>query len=218
MEATPKAEAEVMTTSGPVAHFRDDFYRDGFRIIMLSLGMMIAAIGLLIIVSLYFFFHQVLPITFPVYEGWRVQSAVPIDRPYLRTADLLQWISQTLPAVLTIDFFNYDQQLKKATPYFTANGWTKFMELTNTSMNHDEIVKNKVFVQSQAAGAPVILNQGIVEGRHGWWVQMPIDVRYSSVDGNNRVTRLIIQALVVRVPTLDNLEGAVIDNLIVKQG
>lgn len=206
------------TTTSEVAYFRDDYYRDGFKTLLLSLAMIVGSIGLLIVLSLYFFLHQVLPITFPTYEGFRVQPDVPVNRPYLHVADLLQWVSQTLPSIMDLDFINYNTELKAATPFFTPNGWTKYLSLTNTYMSYDEISKNKVFVQANASGAPVILNQGVVEGKYGWWVQMPLDVRYSGVDGNTRNKRLVIQALVVRVPTLNNLDGVAIENMIVNQG
>ncbi len=217
MEA-PQSEVESHSTNSPFVQLKDDFYRDGFRVVMLSFAMVVATIALLIIISLYFFFHQVLPINFPVYQDWRVQAEVPVNQPYLRVADLLQWVSQAVPALLTIDFINYDQELKKVAPYFTSNGWAKFMALTNTYLNHDDILKNKIFVQAQPSGAPVILNQGAVDGKYAWWVQIPIDVRYSGIEGNNRMTTFLIQVLVIRESTLDNLDGVVIDNLIAKQG
>ncbi len=218
MQSTPQAAKETVESSSQVAHFRDDYYRDGFRVVLLSLAMVGSAIGLLIVLSLYFFLHQVLPITFPVYDDFRVQADVPVDRPYLHIPDLLQWVSQTMPIILALDFVNYNTEQKSAAQYFTTNGWSKYLVLTNTYMGYDDVLKNKIFVQAIASGAPVVLNQGLVEGKYGWWVQMPIDVRYSGVEGNNRTIKLIVQTLVVRVPTLNNLDGVAIDNMIANQG
>ncbi len=204
--------------SSQVAHFRDDFYRDGFRVILLSLGMVVGAIGLLIVVSFYFLVHQVVPITFPVYQDWRIQADVPVDQPYLHIADLLQWVSKAMPQIFEFDFINYNQELQTDTVYFTNNGWAKFLALTSAYMSHDDVMKNKVFVQAIPSGAPVVLNQGAVDGKYAWWVQMPLVVRYSDVDGNNRDIKLLIQVLVIRVPTLDNLDGVAIENIIANQG
>jgi len=205
-------EAEIKTT---VITLHDHFYRDGFRVILLSLGMMAAAIILLIIISLYFFLHQVLPVSLPVYDGWRVQKEVPVTEPYLRVPDLLQWVSTALPSIFISNFVYYDRYLKIASRYFTETGFAKYKEALNIFMNPEEVLKNKLFVQATAAGAPVILNQGIVEGKYAWWVQMPIDVRYSNVDGGSHTTQLIIQVLVTRIPTLNNLEGVSIENMII---
>jgi intracellular multiplication protein IcmL len=215
MQTTAKVETENNTKSPGVAYFKDDFYRDGFRYVMLSLAMVVGAIGLLIVVSLYFFLHQVLPITFPVYADWRVQTDVPVDRPYLHTPDLLQWVSHTLPIVTAMDFVNYNTELKAMPPYFTANGWAKYLDFLKTYMSYDDMSKKKEFVAGVPSGAPVVLNQGVIDGKYGWWVQMPLDVRYSGIEGDNREVKVNIQALVIRVPTLNNLDGVAIENLIV---
>jgi intracellular multiplication protein IcmL len=67
-----------------------------------------------------------------------------------------------------------------------------------------------MFVNAQLTGAPFILNQGLLpEGKYAWRVQIPMNVSYSN--GNTR--SLIIVALVVRIPTLDNLYGVAIDDM-----
>ena len=42
---------------------------------------------------------------------------------------------------------------------------------------------------------------------------MPVNVSYSSLEGGKTLS-LVLQALVIRVPTLDNLYGVAIDNVI----
>jgi hypothetical protein len=71
-----------------------------------------------------------------------------------------------------------------------------------------------MFASSSPQRAPFILNQGLLLGRYGWWVQMPMTIKYI---GNNLVPAqtLKLQVLVVRVPTLNNLSGVGIDNIIV---
>lgn len=216
MQTVTETKQEKQLDVMEVVSLRDDFYRDGFHVIWLSIGLTVGAIGLLIIVSLYFFLHQVLPIRFPVYDGFRVQGDIPIDKPYLSIADLLQWVSEAMPDILSIDFVTYDQYTKEFEHYFTSTGWEKYNAVANIFINHDDIMKNKYFVSATAASAPVILNQGIIDGKYAWWIQMPINVSYSSVvQGEMHNTKLIAQTLVVRVPTLTNLKGIAIENLIV---
>lgn len=215
MQAIVKADKDDLRSSAKVAHLKDDFYRDGFRVVLLSLAMIVVAIGLLIILSLYFFLHQVLPINFPVYEDWRVQADVPLDRPYLHTADLLQWVSTAVPGVFAVDFLNYDQGIKNASRYFTPAGWPEYMAVTNTFMGHDEVLKKKDFVTASATGAPFVVNQAVEDGKYKWVVQMPIDVRYSGIEGGNQTTSLDVHVTVVRVSTLNNLDGIGIDSITV---
>lgn len=215
---TTTVAPEKQLGSTEIIRLRDDFYRDGFHMTWLSIALTLGAIGLLIIVSLYFFLHQVLPITFPVYDGFRVRGDVPVDKSYVPAADLVQWVSTVVPELFSTDFINQDQYLQNVGHYFTANGWAKYTNVVNIFMNHDDIVKNKYFISPTAAGAPVILNQGIIDGKYAWWVQMPINVSYSGgVDGIVRHTKLITQTLVIRVPTLNNLTGISIENIIVNR-
>lgn len=214
---TFQREAEQAKGEQMIAKLRDDFYRDGFQQVWLSIALTVAAIGLLIILSLYFFLHQVLPITFRVHEGFRVQADIPVDKPYVVTADLLQWLSTAVPEIFTIDFINYDQALQNFSRYFTATGWQKYTPVANIFINRDDIIKSKYFVSAAAAGAPIILNQGVLERKYAWWVQMPINVSYSGGEGESHTVKLIVQALVVRVPTWNNLEGIHIENMIVNR-
>jgi intracellular multiplication protein IcmL len=139
---------------------------------------------------------------------------VPLSVPYVSTPDLLQWTSDAVSTVFTLDFVNYEQELKSYTPYFTPDGWQKFLAQVNIFANFNTIQNQKLFLISGLAGAPYIIKQGLLQGVYGWWIQMPIKLSYSSAGGGN-TQQLTVQALVVRVPTLNNLRGVAIENMIV---
>src|SRR5579885_760780 len=140
MQFNKQAAEEQRLNGNRIAHLHDDFYRDGFQFIWLSIALTVSAIGLLIIISLYFFLHQVLPVTFSVYEDFRVQADVRVDKPYVHTPDLLQWASNAVPALFIIDFIDYNQSLQELSHYFTVNGWAKYLSTANVFINHDDIV------------------------------------------------------------------------------
>lgn len=200
-----------------VVRLRDDFYRDGFNKVLVALATILAAIGFLIAIILYLYFSEPAPLHFSTDREWRILPPVPLDQPYLNTPDLIQWVSETLPAVLTYDFVNYSTELKDKEQYFTPNGWKKYTDLINIYANYNTIQTSKMFVNSFADGAPFIINQGVLEGKYAWWVQMPINVHYITVDKSNGQP-LLIRALVVRVSTLNNLSGVAIENILVSRG
>lgn len=200
-----------------VVRLKDDFYRDGFYKIVFSLLSIIAAIIFLIILSLYIYFTKPQPVNFAADNEWRVLPPIPLDKPYLSTPDLIQWTSEVLPSVFTFDFINYSKQLKNSAHYFTKNGWNKFLEQVNVYANFNTIQNAKLFVNAEAAGAPFILSQGLLEGKYAWWIQMPFNIQYINVDKAS-VTPLVIQMLITRVPTLNNLYGVGIENIIVTKG
>jgi intracellular multiplication protein IcmL len=198
-----------------VVRLRDDFYRDGFYKVVFTLLAIGAAIVLLILASLYLFFSKPSPIQFVTADNeWRIVAPVSLDRPYLASADVLQWVSDALPAMFAYDFLNYDKRLKESQHYFTENGWNTFLDIINNYVNRETVDNIKLFVNASPNGAPVVLNQGILEKRYAWWVQMPLTLSYVSITGS-RSEEVKIQALVVRVPLLNNLDGISIENIIV---
>ena len=194
---------------------RDDFYRDGFGKILISLASVSVAIILLIAASVYLYLTKPVPVTFLVDKEWRVQKPVALDQPYLLSADLLQWVSNALANSFVYDFDHYDEQLKSASRYFTADGWKVFLNQLNIYANYNNVQKNKIFVNSAPTGAPFILRQGLLPGRrYAWWIQIPLLISYAGYNQSSS-DNVTLQVLVVRVPTLNNLMGVGIDNVIV---
>lgn len=197
-----------------VVRLKSDFYRDGFYRVIFAICTIIIAVCLLIAISLYLELTKPKPVVFAVEREWRMLPPVPLDKPYLNTADLIQWVSDAIPASFHFDFLKYTDQLQAANEYFTKPGWTKFLTILNTYANYNNIQNNKLFVTAAPRGAPVILNEGVPQGRYAWLVQMPIIVSYTSLDKATS-QELMLQALVVRVPTLNNLNGVGIEDIAV---
>ena len=200
-----------------VVELRDDFYRDSFGKMTLIIFSFCLAIGLLVAMSFYLYLAKPLPVTFAVADEWRVRPPVPLDQPYLSVPDMLQWVGDVVPKVFVYDFNRYNDQLKVASQYFTPEGWKIFLNQLNIYANYNNVQTYKQFITSAPAGAPFILNQGLLSGKYAWWVQMPITLSYQ---GNNQSAEktLTLQVLLVRVSTLDNLIGVAIDNVIVANG
>ncbi len=190
---------------------RKDFNRDGFRKILCVLGVFLVVIIMLIATSVYLLLDKPSPVTFSTDNEWRIVKPVPLDQPYLVQSDLIQWVSSVLPKLFDYDFINYKIELQKNEHYFTGNGWRKFLTVLNGYAAYEAITKAKLFVNGSPAGAPFILNQGLLERKYSWWVQMPMNINYS----NGYTEALDLQVLVVRTSTLDNLYGVMIDNIIV---
>lgn len=205
--------AEDVTT---VIQNRDDFYRDSFtKVVIVTIGIFIAIVAI-IALSIYLYLQKPPPVLFKVYKDWRVQDDIPLTEPYLSSPDMLQWVSNTLQTVFVFDFLNYNDQLKSYAQYFTKNGFKVFQNQLNNYANYNNVQNYKLFINGVAAGAPIILNRDIVQGRYGWWVQMPITINSVSYNRSNAQT-VTLQVLVVRVSTMDNLNGVAIDNVIAQK-
>lgn len=203
-----------------VVELREDFYRDSFSKVIIAIIGFSTALFVMIFLAIYLYIDQPPPIDFKTYEDFRVQAPVPVDKPYLSIPDLLQWVTNTIQSVFVFDFLHYNEQLKAAMPYFTDDGWKVFLNQLNTYADNTSIMTNKQFVNVTIAGSPFIVNQStgpqsLLAGRWSWWVQLPITLNYFSSYNRSYSQSLTLQILVVRVSTLNNLDGVGIDNVIV---
>ncbi len=207
------AEEELQVVS-----LKDDFYRDGFYKALSAFGILLVAIILLSAASLYLQFSKPSPVEFVTGDEFRTVPPVPVNLPYLKLPDLIQWVSDILPQAFHYDFVDYNDELKANMQYFTDNGWKNYSDLLKMYADANTIATSKLFVNATPDGAPFIINQGLLpEGYYGWWIQMPINLSYSSsIKGSN--IPLTMQVLVVRVPTLNNLSGIGIEKMIVTKG
>jgi intracellular multiplication protein IcmL len=182
--------------------------------VFVALVIAAAAVVVLVATSLYLYTHKPAPVTFYTDSDLRAFPLAPVSDPYVKQADLIQWFSEVIPQAFTFDFVNYQDQLKQVQPYFTSKGWDALLKQLDTYANEKTIETNKLFVNTSAGGTPTIPNQGMIEGRYGWWIQLPLKIHYTSLERHND-TPINLQALVVRVPTTNNLTGLAIDNIIV---
>jgi intracellular multiplication protein IcmL len=200
-----------------VVRLKDDFYKDGFFKILIALFTIITAVAFLFGLSIYLYTSKPAPVYFSTDDEWRILPPIPLDQVYLSTADLAQWVSDVLPNAFTYDFINYTKQLEGVAQYFTENGWQKFLEQVNTYANYNTVMASKSFINARPAGAPFVISQGLLDGRYAWWIQMPLNVNNITAEKSN-MQALSIRALIVRVPTLNNIYGIGIENIIVSQG
>lgn len=194
---------------------RSTFYRDEFsRVVLIVVGLALAIL-MLIIFSFYLHTDKPPPKIFAVGDEMRVQAPVPLDKPYLSTPEVLQWVADIVPKAFTYDFNRYNDQLKAYQQYFTSDGWQIFLNQLNIYANYNNVQAYKLFVNGVVDGAPFVLRQGVIQdsGRYGWWVQIPVNITYDGYQPP-ATKRLTLQVLVVRVPTLNNLMGVGINNII----
>ena len=89
-----------------VVTLRDDFYREGVRLVAAVTVILLTVIVTVVGVFAFLFLHKPPPVYFTVGDDWRVVQPVSVDRAYLNTADLVQWITNVLPKAFNLDFVN----------------------------------------------------------------------------------------------------------------
>lgn len=198
-----------------VVELMDEFYRDSFGRVLFIIASFAGCIVLSVGIAIYLSLNKPPPITFPVDVDMRVQGPIPLNQPYLSTPDLLQWVADVIPRSFVVDFNHYNDLLKVHSLHFTQNGWTNFLNQLNIVANYNNVQAYKLFVTSRPTAAPYVLREGVIpdSGVYGWWVQMPVIINYDGLKPPVN-KQLVLQVLVIRVSTLNNLLGVQIDNVI----
>lgn len=196
-----------------VIRLRNDFLRDGFKKIMISLIVVVTAIVLLIGTSIYLYVSKPLPVYFKTDNEWRTLLPVPEKLAYLNTFSLLQWVSNTFQNVFKYDFLNYKNQLQANREYFTENGWTVFSSIVNKYVTSQSLVDNRLFMNGFLHGAPYVTQEGVLNNvRYGWWVRVPMSIKFQGLEKSSSLLPEF-DVLVVRVSTLNNIYGVAIENM-----
>ena len=68
----------------------------------------------------------------------------------------------------------------------------------------------QLVVSAVATGTPVITQEGVVDGRYSWNVQIPLLLSYQSSSETNFSQPVIVTMLITRVPVLNNPRGIAI--------
>jgi hypothetical protein len=202
-----------------IVRLRSDFYRDGVYKLFIALVFMGVAIFLLLAASFSLYLEKPSPVVFHTDNEGRVFPPVPLDQPYISTADLLQWTSTVLPLSFSYDFMNYNSQSNDIEQYFSQNGWKKLQNLLVTYANPKTVLDSKLFILASPSAAPTVFNQGLINqgslaGRYGWWVQMPLDIRYTNAE-KAYTSSITVKVLLIRVPIVNDLSGIAIEDILV---
>lgn len=200
---------------------KNDFYRDGFRTILIFVGIITAAIVFLVATSIYLYVSKPPPVYFLTDNQWRTKPPVPVtDGTYPDAALLRQWLSNVVQSVLNFSFLNYDDTLKNSRQYFTDNGWQSFQNFLGQYATKDRVEKTRTFINGVLSAAPSIIRQGPfdVQNRYAWVLDAPVTIHYITPGTNPLSQQVRLNILIVRVPTLDNLYGVAIEKITLAPG
>ncbi len=195
-----------------VIRLRNNFYRDSYRRVLAGLLFLLVINGILCAVLGYLVTHRPGPEYFATTAEGRLIRLYPLSRPVLTPAELLQWATLAATSVNTYNFVNWRKELQTASENFTPNGWKEYQDALKKSRTLETVIAKKLTVNAVATGAPVILDQGVVNGEYKWKVQLPILKTYEST--TTRISQPeLLTMLITRVPTLDSPRGIAIDAL-----
>jgi len=210
--ATPPKDAKKPSAGQPGGALeavvsRNIFYKDGYRNLQkiailqaLAICILIGALAITIGVS------RPQDRFFATTADGRLIRMIPLNQPNMNDAAVISWAARAASDVMTFGFHDYQRRLQESSIHFTRRGWQSFTEALQRSRVMEGVQKSQQVVTAAPKSAPVIIQQGLVDGIYRWVVELPLIVTYQSGTAQQSDT-LNVQLVIVRVSTLDSPSG-----------
>lgn len=186
---------------------RNLFYRDGYRnIVRIAIFQSLAIVALIAALAITIAVSRPQDRFFATTADGRLIRMVPLNEPNMNDAAIVSWAARASSDVMTFGFHDYQRRLQESSLYFTRRGWQSFTEALDRSRIMEGVQKSQQVVTAAPKSAPVIVQQGLVDGIYRWVVQLPLIVTYQSGTAQQSDS-LNVQLVIVRVSTLDSPSG-----------
>lgn len=128
---------------------------------------------------------------------------------------LAAWAKEAATSAYTFGFGNYEVALRKASQYFTPQGWEQFRSALNQSGNLEIIVENKLLVTAIPAGEASHVQKVALNHRDGWKLEIPLVMKYDSAKGTLQKPVKVTMSIVQTNPQA-GLQGLGVEQFIVE--
>lgn len=199
----------MVDDAAELVRLRNNFYRDNYRRLVLSLMFLLFIIIFLAGIVFYQIYNRPEPKYFATTTDGRIMQLFPLSEAMLSPSELLQWTHRAAIAAYTYNFVNYRDAMQQLQNQFTPAGWRYYENALKISRTLEMVITKKLVVSAVATGTPVILDQAVVNGVYAWKVQIPLLVTYQSPNEQTQQS-MIITIIVSRVPTVDMPKGIAI--------
>lgn len=193
-----------------LVRLRNNFYRDNYRRILGALLVLLLANIILLGFAGYLFMTKPQPEYFASTADGRIIPIYPFSQPVMTPSTLLTWANNAAVAANTFGFATYQQDLQRASTYFTPDGWQSFEDALKSARTLDTIQAKQLVSTAVATGSPTIIDQGIINGRYAWKVQMQLLVTYEGAGDQKIQVPQVVTMVITRVSRLNSSQGVAI--------
>lgn len=198
-----------------VVGMRYEFYRDGYRKI-LAIVILSVLLNILLAYGVYYMItNPPTPRYFATSPDGQILPVRPLDEPVYVTADILAWATNVAITTYTYDYINFRSDLQTVAASFTSDGWDMFLTALQNSRMLDTVMAQKLVMTASPTGAPVIQQQGVINGKYSWKISIPMLVK---LNGSTNITQPVqVYMLIQRVALVNNPKGIAITSFIVSE-
>jgi intracellular multiplication protein IcmL len=117
---------------------------------------------------------------------------------------------------MTFGFHDYQRRLQYSSRHFTRHGWETFATALQKSRIIESMQAQQQVASAEPRSAPVLIQEGVFNGKYRWVVDLPLSVKYSS-GAEMRTDEMSVRLVIDRVPSLENPSGVGIEQWIATQ-
>lgn len=119
---------------------------------------MVLVSSLIIIISMVIIHNKKPPDIFLVNSQNEVSKIYTMPRPFFGDRAIKQWVSDAIVITSNIDHVHYQEQLSKAQPYFSPDGWGEFINNYSKSKLLNQIVSQGLIMSTALFEEPEIMS------------------------------------------------------------
>tara|TARA_Y200000002_G_C22688659_1_gene667125 strand:+ start:4914 stop:5549 length:636 start_codon:yes stop_codon:yes gene_type:complete len=148
----------------------------------------------------------------------KVNQIYTLESPMKGLDEVLRWGASKSLGLFTTNFNDYYKLYDQAARAFTDVGWSQVREQLVSSGLFEAVVQKKLVSTAIIRRPPVLIRQGVLNGRWTWQTQFEMMVNYESASENLMVT-YVVTLRIVRVPVVVgvNNSGLAIDSLVAEK-
>lgn len=217
-----KGTAKPEYTGGlELVMYRNNFYRDNYRKLMLVCLGLIAIIAGLLYWAFYERSHKPAPQYFATTYDGKLIALKPLSDPNISDNALLQWATEAAVSAYTFNYVNYRKALQDSRIYFTQTGYQYFLKALKDSRNLDAVQERKFIVTATPTGAPTITKKGLYppntpNATYIWMIQLPMMLKF--INPTEQLTQnILLNMTISRVSTLESPQGVGIASFVMSE-
>lgn len=203
----------------PVIEVRDSLYfgrwvnQKTFSLaFFLAIALTISLAGNFYLVS-----HRPRPVYFASSSSGKIVPMVPLDRPVRSERWLIEWSASTIEDLLTISAVNYNASFLRIRDKFLPSTFGQIVDTFDKNGMKKYILDNRMDTYVALENAPVIVNEGVMNGQRSWKIQAPIVLTFTNGAGRTP-KHFVVEMVVSRVPTFVNKNGVVVSSFALLSG
>jgi intracellular multiplication protein IcmL len=194
---------------------RSAYSRERFIFLLRTLYCCLALIAVLTVANVYLAVRPIETKVIAKDPMGGIKELVTLEKPLNSQNEMLAWATNAVTGAFTLSFSNYQQQLQDIRFNFTEPGWKGFQEALRGRGVLDAIINSKFVSTAVPTAAPVVLQQGLIEGQYAWRIEIPLIVTYESASGRASQS-FLVEATIIRRPETENPRGLGIQSIVAR--